>query len=374
MKKSFEESTNRLEMVPKNDRMDFLIAEGISRREFFRSAVGLTAAAAGFGMIAGCAAREPLKRKIIPTKGKEDYKIYPPKEGCYVGFYKQQNWDRRIVGRGVSTTIDHYRDAFGVNPSILAFWSFLSMGFPVEEARTISENGIIPYISIMPGRERWRPSFNPDDVVNGRCDSYIKRLAADAARFGEKHGGFFFTTLVEPNADWWSWSRRPDTVHALRHIWQIFEDKGANRYATWVWEAFCTARYESHVDDPELYFPGDRYVDWIGFNVFANLKNPYIAETTMFRNLMSKTYEQLTFNHPQKPRMVSEFGRTPGPNQPSWLVDAFQSIKKNFPSIKAAVYYDNITGVLTGQDHTLDRTSLRTLKGIFKDPYWIMAK
>jgi hypothetical protein len=346
----------------------------MSRREFIKSGVGLMAAAAGFGMIAGCAAKEPLKHKVMPTKVKADYKIYPPKEGCYVGFYKQQNWDRRIVGRGVSTTIDHYRDAFGVNPAILAFWSFLSIGFPVEEARTISENGIIPYISIMTGRERWRPSFDPDDVVNGRCDSHIKRLAMDAAGFGEKHGGFFFTTMVEPNANWWPWSRKQNTVHAVRHIWQIFEDKGANRYATWVWEAFCTARYERYVDDPELYFPGDKYVDWIGFNVFANLKNRYITETTMFRDLMSKTYEQLTINHPQKPRMVSEFGRTPGPRQPSWLVGAFQSIKKNFPSIKAAVYYDNITGVLTGQDHTLDQTSLRTLKGIFKDPYWIMAK
>ncbi|HVO67827.1 MAG TPA: glycosyl hydrolase [Syntrophales bacterium] len=338
------------------------------------SAFGLMAAAAGLGIIDGCAAREPLKRQILPIKGKADYKIYPPKEGCYVGFYKQQNWDRKVLGKGVSTTIDHYRDAFGVNPAIIAFWSFLSLGFPMEEARAIAENGIIPYISIMPGRERWRPSFKPDDVVNGSCDNYIKKLAADAAGFGERHGGFFFTTMVEPNADWWSWSRKPDTVHAVRHIWQIFEDMGTNRYATWVWEAFCTAQYEDYTDDPEIYFPGDKYVDWVGFNVFANLKNRNITETTMFRDLMSKTYEQLTINHPQKPCMVSEFGRTPGRNQPSWLADAFQSMKKNFPSIKAAIYYDNITGVLSGQDHTLGQTSLNTLKGIFKDPYWIMAK
>lgn len=94
----------------------------------------------------------------------------------------------------------------------------------------------------------------------------------------------------------------------------------------------------------------------------------------MFRELMSKTYEQMLRNHPQKPIMVSEFGRTPGPNQPSWLVDAFRSMKNNFPPIKAAIYYDNITAILTGQDHTLDQTSLNTLKEVFKDSYWIMAK
>ena len=71
--------------------------------------------------------------------------------------------------------------------------------------------------------------------------------------------------------------------------------------------------------------------------------------------------------------MVSEFGRTPGSSQPPWLIDAYRSIKNDFPPIRAAIYYDNITNVLTGQDHTLDQKSLSTLKEIFKDPYWIMA-
>jgi hypothetical protein len=345
----------------------------MTRREFLRAGVGVAAVASGLEMIGGCAATETPKDRLIPTKEKSDYKIYPPKDGCLVGFYKEQN--RRFqVGRAISTTINHYGDALGANPAILAFWSFLSLGFPVTEAKTIRENGIVPYISIMPGHEGWRTSFGPDDVVQGRCDSYIKRLATNAAGFGDKHGSFFFTTMVEPNADWWPWSRKPNTTHAVRRIWKIFEDQGANQYATWVWEAFCPARYGPHVDDPEIYFPGDKYVDWIGFNAFANLKNQYISETTMFSDLMSKTYEEMLRNHPEKSMMVSEFGRTPGPNQPSWLVDAFQSMKNNFPPIKAAIYYDNITGVLTGQDHTLDQKSLNTLKEVFKDPYWIMAK
>jgi hypothetical protein len=82
----------------------------------------------------------------------------------------------------------------------------------------------------------------------------------------------------------------------------------------------------------------------------------------MFRELMSKTYEQMLRNHPEKPIMVSEFGRTPGPNQPSWLIDAYSSIESDFSPIRAAIYYDNITKIGTGQDHTLDQTSLNTLK------------
>lgn len=359
---------------PRGDRSYLFTAEDISRREFLKAAIGFVAGVSGLEMIAGCATTETPKNQIMPAKGKSDYKIYPPKEGCFVGFYKQQNWDRRIAGTSIPPTINHYRKALGANPAILALWCFLSMGFPVTEAKTIRKNGIVPYVSIMPGQGRWRESFDPDDVVRGRCDSYIKRLATDAAGFGEKHGSFFFTTMVESNADWWEWSRKPNTTHAVRRVWQIFEDQGANQYATWVWEAFCPARYGPYVDDPEIYFPGDKYVDWIGFNVFANLKNRYISESTTFDELISKTYEQVLRNHPEKPVMVSEFGRTPGYNQPAWLIEAYRSIKNNFPAIRAAIYYDNITNVMTGQDHTLDLTSLNTLKEVFKDSYWIMAR
>ena len=61
-------------------------------------------------------------------------------------------------------------------------------------------------------------------------------------------------------------------------------------------------------------------------------------------------------------------------SEPMWLIDAYRSIKNDFPPIRAAIYYDNITHVLTEYDHTLDQKSLSTRKEIFKDPYWIMAK
>ena len=128
------------------------------------------------------------------------------------------------------------------------------------------------------------------------------------------------------------------------------------------------------VIDPEPFYPGDRYVDWVGINVFANLKNPAIQPDTQFMEIMTNTYKQMLRNHPGKPIMVSEFGRTPGDKQRSWLTDAYARIKTDFSQLKAAIYYDNITKIYGGQDHTLDQKSLNTLKEIFKDPYWIMAK
>ena len=66
--------------------------------------------------------------------------------------------------------------------------------------------------------------------------------------------------MVEFNAGWWQWSRKPDTTPAWKHIWEIFEEQGANQYATWVWEAFSPVKYLKYVTDPEPYYPGDKYL------------------------------------------------------------------------------------------------------------------
>jgi hypothetical protein len=369
MEIKFKESDQGVEMQP--DERKHL--QGISRREFLQAGVGLAAAASGINLTPGHALAQIQKDPLTSGKEKPTFKIHPPANGCLVGFYKEQHKNFQM-GNLIASSIKHYCNALGANPATFAYWTFLSQGFPTEEARAIKENGIIPYINIMTGHNRWKMSFDPDDIVQGRCNNTIKALADGAAWFGEKYGNFFFTTMVESNAVWWYWSSQPNTAAAIRHMWQIFEDSGANKYATWVWEAFCPARYGNFVADPELYYPGDKYADWIGLNVFANLKNPHVSENTKFGDLVTKTYEQMRKSHPQKPIMVSEFGRTPGDNQPAWLVDAFHSMKDKFPAVKAAIYYDNVTQVYTGQDHTLDEKSLGTLKEIFQDPYWIMAK
>jgi hypothetical protein len=345
----------------------------MNRRELLKAGVSIGVTLSGINVISGHTAAETPKNNITLANIGIIYKLSPPKEGCMVGFYRPHTLGRSVP----SLSLDHYISAFGIKPSLYALWQLLSEGFPMVEARIIKDYGVVPYLNIYPGvsaQQRWKPIYDPNDIVKGRCDSYLKRIAKDALLFGEKHGGFFIAAIVEFNAEWWPWSRKPDTTPSMRHIWQIFEDHGANQYATWVWEAFCPKFYERRVQDPEPYYPGDKYVDWIGMNVFANLKNPNILENTMFRDILSPTYEQMTKNHPQKPMMVSEFGRTPGQNQPSWLIDAFRSIKNEFPRIKAAIYYDNITNVYGGQDHTLDSKSLNTLKEVFIDPYWIMVK
>jgi hypothetical protein len=345
-----------------------LPTQGIDRRTFLH---GISVAIAAYlGSLQPCTALAGAPSRTTETAGG---KIMPPADGCLVGFYREGSFKDQMP---IANIIEHYREALGAKPSILAVWSLLDRGFPTAEAVVMKKAGITPYINIAPALEpRVHPNLNasPADIVRGRVDRNIRGLAADALDFGRKFGSYFFTTLVEFNAKWWLWSRTPDTVAAYRYIWKMFEEQGANRYATWVWEAFCPEKYQTYADDPEPYYPGDRHVDWIGINIFANLKNRQVQPDTPFAEMMSATYAQMRRNHPEKPIMVSEFGRTPGDEQRRWLTDAYARIRGDFPTLKAAIYYDNITKAYGGQDHTLDAHSLRRLREVFADPYWIMV-
>jgi beta-mannanase len=124
------------------------------------------------------------------------------------------------------------------------------------------------------------------------------------------------------------------------------------------------------VDSPESYYPGDRYVDWIGFTGISVAGGQYTYGP--LDSLIGGTYREMLKDHPQKPIMLSSFARTNRKDQSRWLINAYSGIKNSFQAIKAAIYFDN-TWRLTG-DHTLNQESLQTLQNIFRDPYWIMAK
>lgn len=121
--------------------------------------------------------------------------------------------------------------------------------------------------------------------------------------------------------------------------------------------------------DPEQFYPGDKYVDWIGLSAIS--KPRFNPREATFDDMIYPTYTQMRKDHPQKPIMQAELGRTDRNDQARWLTHAYRSIKNDFPAMKAAIYYGFVD---FGHDSNLNKKSLETLKEIFKDPHWIMAK
>jgi hypothetical protein len=383
----------------------------ISRRTFLKT-LSLVAAAPTLG----CAITETKSEQIASSLSAikpqavgypklAGQKIQPPENGCLIGMrraYARSNisgfneflkilhdsrdfedYENRLesskwrelfkLEEAVKSYAGYYREEFNQNPKILGLIDTpkLFRPFPSTEASIVSTHGMIPYINMLPCHyNRPKIGFSLESIVSGKQDKYLKLLAEGATKFGEKYNGFFLTTMEENNGNWYYWGQNPKFVPAWRHIWQIFEEQGANEFATWVWE-ICCPETTGNVAKPEDYYPGDKYVDWVGISAFWRGK--YRETMLPFDDLVGRIYNRMRKNFPNKPIMQAEFGKTNAHDQANWLINAYTSIKKDFPALKAEIYYDNVTFQID-DDHVLNKKSLEALKEVFKDPYWIMAK
>jgi hypothetical protein len=309
-------------------------------------------------------------------------KIQPPENGCLVGLRKLYATFPGNDRAKLTAYIDYCEEHLGRLPytGVLYEGSSLARNFPVMASELFYKRGMKLYIvaktfkDIGPMKQEFQ--FELKDIVSGRHDKLLGNYAEGAVQAGEKYGGFFITTMEESNGNWYYWGQTPQFIPAWRHIWEIFEHKGANRYATWVWECY-PPETTIWANNPETYYPGDQYVDWIGFSAFA--RQIYPDTMVPFKALVNNTFNQMRKKHPQKPIMQAEFAHTNNPLQHKWIIDTYKTIK-SMPAMKAAVFYDNVTpeGFFTDRrsddDHTLNKEGFQAMKEIFKDPYWIMAK
>jgi hypothetical protein len=128
-------------------------------------------------------------------------------------------------------------------------------------------------------------------------------------------------------------------------------------------------------------YPGDRYVDWVGYDPFAksNIKD--------YANLVNKVaapqqdlgfpgfydYSQRYF--PDKPLMLSEWAVLETPGDPGRKAAFFASVGRqfaNFPRIKALSYYETTHAVNMpdGGDTSIDATpeALKAFKKLGRMP------
>jgi hypothetical protein len=333
--------------------LENILTKNIDRREFLerttKAIIGLA------GLLSGCATtsfNETAPVIYPPLKG---HKVQPPENGCLIGFGLQGSWSV-------------YERATGKRPAIMPAWvsagGFIS-GFPNRYTDHFAKASIIPFP--IAGVQH----MDLEEIANGQKDKYIEAFAEGSVKFGQQYGGFFYDPMWEFNIDkryaTWSWADQPKSFkRAWQHMWQIFEDKGANDYVTWV--------IEYHVDFPlEGYWPGDQCVDWIGLSAYnREALQQYYGYRTL-RDLIVSPYSYFRKMYRDKPVMLAEFGSTIGSDQPRWISNAFKTIK-SMPGIKAAIYFDNIftyPGVSWSDNHELSEESLKTLREVFKDPYWI---
>ena len=212
--------------------------------------------------------------------------------------------------------------------------------FPAETCAWIREAGAVPLIHLLfwSGSDRKfkdDPPYSPQSIVNGEHDQDLMAWALAAKEYG---GPLLLDYGVEVNGRWFPWSATfnggdrqggygdpsyPDGAErfrdAFRHIVDLVRAQGADNV-----QFVFHVDYEDNPDRSwnrlELSYPGDGYVDWVGFSAYG-AGSPEDDECNAFRSMADKVYPRLTALAPGKPVMVLEFGvaaRNPRCGQAQW--------------------------------------------------------
>lgn len=223
--------------------------------------------------------------------------------------------------------------------------------FPLSKCTQITNNGAIPHITWMP-----QVSGSPyplDGIINGTYDYYISTFANAAKSFGKP---LFIRLGHEFNGDWYTYGGAnngggtlngfgdptkadgPERfIAAYKHTVDIFENLGVTN-VVWVW---CPNNSSSPVAGwnlPEAYYPGDTYVDWIGFDGYNFGTSQSWSGWVGFFDIFSPLYNK--FQSYGKPIMIAEYASVEnGGNKADWIRLAYIYNRFSFPKIKAITWF-----------------------------------
>jgi hypothetical protein len=238
--------------------------------------------------------------------------------------------------------IDDWARSVGATPTIAAKFESFSRRRTVEKfTKEAARRGIR---TVLISWEPWKPvratlgvyrtsypqvGYRNIDIANGAQDAYIRRFARGLASF---HGTVYIRYAHEMNGFWypWSWDAR-DYTRAYRRIVRLFREEGADN-AKFVW-SLNPNLYDSKatwMHNLRLYYPGDKYVDAIGWTMinFGGAKQyPVAAFAPRLR-----TVHQLF----GKPVLITESNTQYG-GRVRWLGD-FRRMLRRMPWIAAVVW------------------------------------
>jgi cellulose synthase (UDP-forming) len=205
-----------------------------------------------------------------------------------------------------------------------------------EKLQVIQANGQRPFVTLEPWSDPTftsRPSALLADVLAGKYDQRILQYAREMAAF--------------PGRVMLRWGQEMENVTG-RYPW-------ANHNAALYQQAYrhfvTTSRLSAHniryVWSPagdmglERYWPGERYVDYVGVSVFefpAFDQAHYHHATRSFHDQMTEKYNRVAKYG--KPIVIAECGVTGSKAyQLSWLSGALQDLR-HYPLLRALIYFN----------------------------------
>ena len=270
-------------------------------------------------------------RGLVVEEEPEDAAPLPPPSDpaapmpIYVGAYiKEGREGSTVPWNGTYWTA--FEDFSGCEMAIIHFgmkWGQLySSTLALCAAR-----GSVPLLDIQP------PS-SLREILEGKQDAAIRQMAEALGDYGKPT---LLRPMWESNGTWYSWGRSPDYVAAWRYLHDRIAPTAPN--VSWVYcpnAVWDTASKDALVS----MYPGDDYVDWVGFDSYNWGTNP--AKPDRWRSpdeVLGPTYAALRTLAPAKPILIGETASSEyGGSKADWITAMFKALP-NYPAIRAFCWF-----------------------------------
>jgi hypothetical protein len=232
--------------------------------------------------------------------------------------------------------IDAFGKLAGRDPVIVSdYKQWDSIPFEAAELDAIWSRGAVPMITWEPLSYQGK-SFPLREIQRGKFDRYIRESARAARAWGHP---ILVRFAHEMNGDWYPWGRGVDgnNSYRFRAVWRrvvrLFREQGATN-VQWVWTPNVNTGGEFPFRD---LYPGDRWVDWVGFDGFNWAQ---AGEWNSFTAIVDNTYEEIA-RISDRPMIVGETGSSEGGgDKAEWVTSALTREIPKLPRIRAVVWFD----------------------------------
>jgi glycosyl hydrolase family 26 len=189
-------------------------------------------------------------------------------------------------------------------------------------------------------------------IASGSQDTNINRVADAVKALGSRVLVRFAYEMDQPKGRPRYLGPPAQFIAAWRHVYDMFRARGVTN-ARFVW-APIAANYATGV--AQSFYPGNRYVDWIGADGYNWYPGRAGSKWTTFGEIFSAFY---AWAAPRgKPLIVAETGAQEDPAVPgrkaAWFADAALWIRSH-SAIRAVSYFDGISP--KGYDFRVDTSS-----------------
>jgi hypothetical protein len=249
-----------------------------------------------------------------------------------------------------------------------------SIPFVPSELRAAWDRGAVPMITWEPMSYAGR-TYPMRLIQRGRFDQYIRESARAAARWGHP---ILVRFAHEMNGTWYPWSRgvEGNNSYRLKAVWRrvvgIFRTQGATN-VQWVWAPNVNTGGDFPFRD---LYPGDRWVDWVGFDGFNWAQR---GAWSSFTEIVDNTYEELA-KISSRPMIVAETGSNEsGGDKAAWIASALRREIPSFGRIRAVVWFDDVIsegeeeGALDARVNS-SRDSLRAFRSAIASPVYSLTR